>query len=462
MSCSAHRSRGRAAEDGFALIEVMAAAVLLLVISMATLAVFDTTGKVSASAKARSIAANLAQQDQERMRAMKAVDLSNYHATSPATVSGAGAFTVDSRAEWVRDAGSVESCTVSASQADYIRITSTVSATILSRPVTLATLVAPPIASFDANTGTLTVNVTDRAGNAVSGADVSVTGPTALSDTTNSLGCAVFSHVPIGTYAITTHKSGYVDRTGSDPGSTSGIVNAGKVATYPATLDRAATATVSIQTAVTSDTAASAGLAAGTWMTSTWGALTADPQTSVGDPNDVTSPGGLQSSIQATGLFPFAEGDTFFTGSCPTAEPSSSISNYWTATSPANPGLVKPVDQGGTYTLTVRQPPLVVRLKNVLGAVQPGAHVVVIPTGCAADKATMTTDPNGYVTKTGGTFDPGVPFGSYTVCADVEVLPRTSPRTYYVRSQTVQANSLNPSRTDMSLLSSSISTTQCS
>jgi Tfp pilus assembly protein PilV len=449
MPSPAPRSRARASEAGFALIEVMAAAVLLVVISLATLSVFDTTGKISASAKARSIAANLAQQDQERLRAMKAVDLSNYHATNPVTVAGAGAFTVDSRAEWVRDAGGVESCTVSSTQADYVRITSTVSAGILSKPVTLATLVAPPIASFDANTGTLTVNVTDRAGVAVSGADVSVSGPTAVSDTTNSLGCAVFSHIPAGTYAIKTQKSGYVDKNGNDPGSLSGVVTAGKVVTYPATLDVAATATASIQTVVTNDTAASVGLAAGTWMTSSWDALTADPQTPGGEPNDVTSPSSFQSSIQTTGLFPFLEGDTFFTGSCAGADPGTAISNYWSS----NPGLVKPLDQGGTYNVTVRQPPLVVRLKNSSGGVQGGAHVVITPTasGCSADKTVMTTDANGYVTKTGGTFDSGVPFGSYTVCTDVEATPQTNPRTYYVKSQTVQANSLNPSRTDMQL-----------
>ena len=462
MPSPAPRPRDRSAEAGFALIEVMAAAVLLVVISLATLSVFDTTSKVSASAKQRSIAANLAQQDQERMRAMKAVDLSNYHAAGPVTGTGAGSFTVYSRAEWVRDAGTVESCVTNASQADYIRITSSVTTAGLSKPVVLATLVAPPVAAFDANTGTLTVKVTDRtATNPVTGADVSLSGPTSVSDTTNSLGCAVFSHIPAGTYSIKTHKSGYVDKTGSDPGTLSGIVTAGTATTYPATLDLAATATASIQTAVTSDTAASAGLAAGTWMTSAWDALAADPQTSGGEVNDVTTLGSFQSSIDANGLFPFVEGDTFFTGSCATAEPSASVSNYWTATSPANPGLIKPLDQGGTYTVTVRQPPLVVRLKNVAGGVQAGAHVVVTPTGCAADKTVMTTDANGYVTHTGGTFDPGVPFGSYTVCADVEVTPQTSPRKYWVRSQTVQANSLNPSRTDMQFTSTT-TTTPCS
>jgi len=416
MASPAHRLRPLADERGFALMEVMAAAVLLLVISMATLKVFDASNRVAGASKSRTIASDLVQQDLQRMRAMTAADLSNYHLTRDVAVTGGGTATVTSRAEWVRDAGGVESCSVSNSQADYVRISSTVDLGDVNKPITMATLIAPPIASFDANTGTLTVKVTDRTSNPVAGADVAISGPTALSDTTNSLGCAVFSHVPVGTYSISTHKDGYVDRSGGDPGSASGVATAGKVAVVGTTLDIAATTTATFQTWVNSYAAASNGGTSGVWITSNADALTADPLTSTGDANDVTTASGFQSSIKVSTLFPFTEGDMFYSGSCASGEPSQSISNYWTST-PANPGIVKPLDQGGTFTTTVRQPPLPIKVTSALGTAQAGVKIIATPTGCPADKMELTTNAQGLATHTASPYDPGVPFGTYTVCA---------------------------------------------
>jgi Tfp pilus assembly protein PilV len=450
MGLPAQRPRRLVAEDGFALMEVMAAAVLLLVISVATLNVFDVSNKISGASKARSIAANLAQQDIDRMRALKATDLSNYHESRDVDVSSGGTASVASRAEWVRDAGGVESCTVSTSQADYIRLTSTVTMNQLNDPVTTSTLIAPPIASFDANTGTLTVKITSRANAAVAGADVALSGPTSLSDTTNSLGCAVFSHIPVGTYSISTHKAGYVDKTGADPGTASGIVNAGKAAVVGTNLDQAATTTVSFQTYANSWATGSPG-----WITSSAKAASADPQTSTGEPNDVVIGSGFQGSITMNSLYPFAEGDTFFSGSCASGEPSASISNYWTAT-PANPGIVKPLDPAGTYTVNARQPPLPVKVTSALGAVQSGVTVVATPVGCAADKMVLTTNAQGLTSHTSGTYDPGVPFGTYTVCVS-----QPFGGGYLLKQQTVDAKSFTPSLTTMSL-PTGISASPCS
>lgn len=415
MASPAHRLRPLADERGFALMEVMAAAVLLLVIAMATLKIFDTSNQVAGAGKSRTIAADLVQQDLQRMRAMPASDLSNYHLTRTLDVTGGGTATVTSRAEWVRDAGGVESCTVSNSQADYVRITSTVALGSVNKPIKMSSLIAPPVASFDATTGTLTVKVTDRSNAPVMGADVAISGPTALSDTTNTLGCAVFSHVPAGSYSISTHKDGYVDRSGADPGSLSGVASAGKVAVVGATLDVAATTTATFQTWVNSYAAASNGGTSGVWVASSADALTADPMTSTGDPNDVTTPGTFQSSIKVSSLFPFTEGDMFYSGSCAGGEPSQSISNYWTST-PANPGIVKPLDQGGTYATTVRQPPLPIKVTSALGAAQSGVKIIATPNGCAADKMELTTNAQGLASHTASTYDPGVPFGTYTVC----------------------------------------------
>ncbi len=56
-------------EAGFALIEVLVSAVLLVVIALALLAGADRAASTSLAGKGRSVAATLAEQDQERMRA---------------------------------------------------------------------------------------------------------------------------------------------------------------------------------------------------------------------------------------------------------------------------------------------------------------------------------------------------------------------------------------------------------
>jgi Tfp pilus assembly protein PilV len=418
-----HRLRRLGTEDGFALIEVMAAAVLLIVVSLATLSAFDTSQKVSARSRARTAAADLAEQDQERMRGMRALDLSNYHWSHTVPVAGGGSYTVDSRADWIRDASGVESCTVSNSQADYLRVTSTVTNPALGKPVTMASLVAPPVAAFDANSGTLTVQVSDRDGHPASGVDVAIAGPTSLGDTTNSLGCAVFSHIPVGTYSATTHELGSVDPNGNDPGAVTGtpIVTAGKVTVVPATLDAAAKITATFDTYVNAYAAASNGGQTG-FIASKAQTMTADPATA-SDPSQLTSPGGWQSSLSDPALFPFAAGYAVYTGSCANADPSKYISNYYAS----NPGTLA-TDPGASYGVALHQAPLPVQVKTFTGGAQANAHVVATGSstgGCPSDKLTLTTDANGFVTHPGGTFDPGVPFGTYNVCADTQLTSTT-------------------------------------
>ena len=57
--------------------------------SLGVLAGIDGAAGSSGREKARSVAGTLAEQDQERMRGMRAVDLSNYSWTATSTVGGA-------------------------------------------------------------------------------------------------------------------------------------------------------------------------------------------------------------------------------------------------------------------------------------------------------------------------------------------------------------------------------------
>ena len=85
-------------ERGSILLEALASAVLLAVLTLAVLQEVDGATASSARNKARTVAAQLAEQDQERMRGMRFIDLSNYRDSNTVPVDGV-AFTVDSRTD---------------------------------------------------------------------------------------------------------------------------------------------------------------------------------------------------------------------------------------------------------------------------------------------------------------------------------------------------------------------------
>ncbi len=89
-------------------------------------------------------------------------------------------YSVTSRADWVRDTtGATQSCTNDSTQADYLKISSTITSNVVGtaiKPVTVSSIVAPPVGAFAANQGTLAVKVVDSRSNAVVGMNVSITG----------------------------------------------------------------------------------------------------------------------------------------------------------------------------------------------------------------------------------------------------------------------------------------------
>ncbi len=152
------------------LVELLMAALLVALISIGVFTAIVGSSKGSANDRHRSIAAALAQQDQERMRAFKATDLANYRQTRPVTVADT-TYSVESRGQWVSDASGVISCSSVSSTANYLHITSTVTWPSIGglKPIAVRSLVAPPSGSTAANKGTLSVRVTDQATNGIPG-----------------------------------------------------------------------------------------------------------------------------------------------------------------------------------------------------------------------------------------------------------------------------------------------------
>jgi hypothetical protein len=416
-------------------VETLVSAVVLIVIAIATLAAVDRAQSTSAIGKGRSVASSLAEQDQERLRSLPAPSLSNYRlnhaATRQVTVGGLN-YNVASTVDWVRDAtGGTPSCTSDDNQADYLKITSTVTGTAV-RPVTISSLVAPPLA-FTNNRATLAVKVLDGADQPVVGLPVSISGPTGATDTTNAAGCAVFAFIPAGDYHVRFSQAGWVDPRGVNAVDENPTVNPGKVNQLSLIYDRAGAMTMRFDTKIgAAAPSTSWGWTASAMHNGVTGTgirpFISAAATSASAPN-------TQASIALTDLFPFRTAYQTFAGECKGSNPDTAMlpapATWFTTGGGVGDAVVIP--PGDTSTaVTVRQPALSLTVKNSLGNALQGANVVLTPkdTTCinppAPAPATspiklkgLTTNSSGLMTKAGApTFDPGVPFGTYDICAE--------------------------------------------
>jgi Tfp pilus assembly protein PilV len=396
------RPRARlAAEDGFGLIEVVISAVILLSVTLGTLSLLDTSAHSTVQSRARTVAADLAEQDQEQLRGMRVTDLSNFSRTRSVTVGGV-AYKVDSATTWFSDAtGGDVSCTSGSGQADYMRITSTVTDAKGSgdiAPVKVVSLLAPPVGSLGSSTGTLAVPLAQADGSPLTGIPVSISGPVNASLPTNAAGCAVFNYFPVGSYTVALNQAGYVNQLGVQNVTYSGTINPGSVnVTTNQAYDKAVSIPVSFQTQATSGgpkvPAAIAALsAANSGIGNATGSLV------FGSTSTPVSP--ATTSQTATSLFPFTDGYTIYAGSCAANAPGRYTSTGGTATSvPVTPGLAAPAQ-------TLFVPSVTVSSSTTM------ANVKLIPTDAGCTQAYWFRGVN---TRT---LTVPVPWGKYKVCAD--------------------------------------------
>ena len=115
------------------------------------------------------------------------------------------------------------------------------------QPIRSTTILAPPVGSYDPNTGHIAVRVRDSDSTPIGSVPVHVVG-TGVDQTTNtsdayaaSPGCSFFDHLPAATYTVTLGTTGYVDRQGTASPSQSVSVAVGAVSSVAFDYDRAAT-----------------------------------------------------------------------------------------------------------------------------------------------------------------------------------------------------------------------------
>ncbi|HEX5145862.1 MAG TPA: prepilin-type N-terminal cleavage/methylation domain-containing protein [Conexibacter sp.] len=408
-------ARLRRDERGFAMIEVLVSAVLLTLAATGVYLGLDGASQTSGINKHRSEATELAQQDQDRMRAMAVTELSNYRDTSdpPVQIGNVG-YTISSSASWVTDSTGSASCTSGTAAAHYLRIASSVTWPGMQiPPVTIESVVAPPAGSFGTNLGSLAVQVRDHAGNPVQGATATLSGPQGYTDTTNAAGCVLWGYLPVGNYTVAVAKTGYVDPNGvAAPQQAVGVVGE-STTTLAFDYDLGGRIQANYQTLTQSGGTAVAENA------TAFSAVTSHLTVPIGPFGD----GAAHTAFLSDPVYPFSDPYGVYAGTCRGADP----------TQNGQSAQLAQVNPGGTTNVTVLEPPVDLRVVNN-GTPVASAQVFMTGTGsgCGAlPTQTTSTATNGYLP------DRGVPYGPYNVC----VLVLKSGSTYYKKTGTISNTS---------------------
>ncbi len=404
-----------AGEAGIGLVEVMVSAVVMVLVATATVSSIASSQKTSTQTLSRGVIANLAEQDQERMRSMRAKDLADY--TNSTTVTQENqTYTVDSRGEFVQDStGDVVSCTSSGSQTTYLRLTSAVTPTngFRDEPLTIRSIMSLPVTQYSPTSGTLIVPISEADGTPQSGVTVAITGPESRTATLNSKGCAIFQFLTPGSYAITLNQAGFVDQSLNQKYVYSGTVSPGTINTATPQLYDLAGA---IKPTFDGDT------------TTLAGGITISHASIATAPTSRTYP-----VAGATGLFPFTTPYAAYSGTCAANDPTAAAndgSGFFTAHPTFGRGLVTGTSPASTTTIDLHEPVLTlpkvtVKWQDTTGAEKPAdvpspsgdttkIYVKPADSGCTLPTVpTVTADGNGTPATT-----LGLPYGSYKICVE--------------------------------------------
>jgi Tfp pilus assembly protein PilV len=409
---AAVRSRLRS-ERGSVLVEVLIGSVVVAIATVGVLNGLDGAQQAGAANKARSVKSTLAQQDIERMRSIPITALSNLNQTRPVAVAGV-TYTVVSTTQWVSDKNGVVNCSDTNAQADYLKLTSTVTSPgTTSKPVVETGLLTPTVGQLSASSGSATVKLVDRVGAPIAGVSVVLTGASSKSATTNALGCAVFGYIPSGTYTATVN--GYVEMDSVPPANEPLVVYPGRASFGQMLVDRPASIRATFVAPGTSPS----------WPTPMqWDRITVKNANLVGASKLFVRTAGANTSVDATNLFPFTDGVGVYAGDCPANDPSIYSTNYFNASATRGYTILAPNDN--FRALNVEMPTLRVNVaRQAISSVIPSwtRTQLMVTENDAAAAATGCTDVIYQLTNTRTAaqtpvpMDFAAPFGHYTICA---------------------------------------------
>lgn len=441
---SRSRAIGRAclrSEGGFALVEVMVSAVLLVVIALATYPVIDQSAGRSSANRARALAVSLAEQDQDRLRATPWETLETLSQSNDKKWNGVN-FTIVSKAEYVSDTSGVFKCASDTGGQQYLMITSVVTWPNMSGidPVKLESFVSPNVAQGDFGTVTATLNKAN--GDPLQGITVTVAGQSRV---TNENGCAQWTKLAPGQVTLSFGpNTGYYTKTYQNTVSESFNVKAGDSSNKSYTYDRLSTFTGTFRRL--SDNASSR------WPTVrlVGGGMTWDRPSSTNTTNyaNLTEAQMGNYSTSVTGYFPDRDGYKIYAGKCDGNNPENYLGNFY-ATYPA--GVSAPPVPGQPNALVAYTRKVTIDVKKTTtgsgGVLTAYPFVEIKPvmsaTGCepiprfrVAANTNQVTQPLAY-TESRNTANnanaPGaytnrvvvdLPWGIYSICADNDTIRR--------------------------------------
>ncbi len=396
------RARLHADERGFTMIEVAIAMLLfgVLIVSIATTQ--SSTMNILRTDRHRSVAANLAAEEMDIVRATSFTNLQAGRTEVSRTV-GDVEYTIVRDSQWVVGDASSSPCDAPANaEPKYLSVNVYVSWPVMSgvQPVDAHTIVTPPVGTYDEDSGHIAVSVIDRDGLPVAGAQVTLSPtpppPTTATQMTTADGCAFFAFLPAGPFTATLSAGGYVSYQGESMPSQVASVAVGGTTSLAFDYDRASTLDVTV---VGQDTGAAAPTAVSLVIGNTHLL-----------PSGIRLVPGSGPSRQVGGLFPFADGYDIRAGTCADA-------------SPDEPAVAVLPGVATAVTLGLHEVFVTVQHDDGLGNLTPVAGVSV-----SASHAVDASCPSGESFALGTTDEFGVlgaalPYGTWSV--SVNGIPNT-------------------------------------
>lgn len=416
-------------ERGSVMVEVLIGTLLLALTTAAVLNGMDGTQRTALRNKDRSVSATLAQQDLERLRSLPPTVLSNLDQTRTVTLA-AVPYTVRSLTEWVRDTSGVVSCTSDQTDAEYLKLSSTVtSPSGPDRPVTATSLLAPPPGAFGDDTGTAAVKLTDRDGQPLSGVAVDLEGSSFYSGTTNDAGCAVFGFIAAEEW-LAEVDGGLVTWSGETPAQSQITVADGKTGLTQIELDQPASIRASFV-----DPAGAA---------TQWKSI-AVANAKLPNGFKPFPVGEMADSKDADNLFPFHDGYGVFAGSCEANNPAVWDGDYFATSgygfAAPDPGvLVAPVQ------VVVPRVRVIVKRADSSAFANVRIYVRQIDDDYDCEAVVYNSgEIPGSHPGAGYSFTVPVPFGNYEVCGAIRA---TAGGTWRRKLTGTSGQPANPDRTE--------------
>jgi type II secretory pathway pseudopilin PulG len=413
-------ARPSPSEGGFVLIEILVSALVLAIVASGVLALLQSTTRSAGVQRDSSKGYAIAQEDQARLRAMRLNDLDGLTQTTEPKLDGTK-FKVESTGIFVNNNEGAVSCTGGNIKPDYVRITSKVTWPGMGarKPTVIRSVFSPVNGSLNANNGSIVVSVLNAAGGGLSGVGISLSGPTGAVRTTDETGCAIFGDIPAGpgtNYTMTPSAPGLVGENGKPPAAKTVGVSMG--ATMPVELryDLPGSFAAPFVYRVGSTTEFKPS-SQSSIMVFNQGLETAKSFSSVG--------GIPAATIEAKELFPFTSPYAVYAGSCisnnpnPKSESGAPGAAAVTAiTVPRGAAVAPPVP-------SVQVPALNLTVKTGSTPIV-GAKVKVTGT-CSFERVFTTVERTiekgaEKIIEKGVLADPGLPWGTYEICASAKVL----------------------------------------